>query len=148
METYPKRSGDINPPVFTSALDGGEWSAWSSSRKACGSHWIGGWVSPVPVEALWKKEKCFVHAGFRTPRLLTWILKRPWTYDLNYHKISTWLYYNILTEGLGQRRRNFWSPLQKHHRPTNIKGKNKRIIYIYIHTIQIKLLRNMWAEIA
>jgi hypothetical protein len=46
-------------PFFTSALDGGEWSASCSScfmprELAPGTHWIGGWVglraSPDAVE--------------------------------------------------------------------------------------------------
>jgi hypothetical protein len=47
---------------FTSALDGGEWSASRSSRftpreKAAGTHWIGGWVGPRAVlDALVKRK--------------------------------------------------------------------------------------------
>jgi hypothetical protein len=36
-------SGGVAPPFFTSALDGGEWSA---SRPGRYTHWIRGWVGP------------------------------------------------------------------------------------------------------
>jgi hypothetical protein len=61
---------------------------------------------PSSSRGVVEKEKYFVHAEFRIPRRLTWILKPPWNYYLNYHKISTWLCYNFVTEELGQRRRN------------------------------------------
>jgi hypothetical protein len=39
---------------LTSALDGGEWSASRPARfipreREPGTHWIGGWVGPIPV---------------------------------------------------------------------------------------------------
>jgi hypothetical protein len=39
---------------LTSALEGGEWSAsrpgrFSPSKRAPGTHWIGGWVGPRAV---------------------------------------------------------------------------------------------------
>jgi hypothetical protein len=41
----------IAPPFLTSALDAGEWSAWSPDRfipgeSASFTHWIGGCVGP------------------------------------------------------------------------------------------------------
>jgi hypothetical protein len=47
-------SGSIDPPIFTSALDGGEWSASRSGRftpreRAPDTHWLGDWVGPIVV---------------------------------------------------------------------------------------------------
>jgi hypothetical protein len=44
-------SGGV-PRIFTSALDGGEWSASRPGRfirreRAPGTHWIGGWVGRI-----------------------------------------------------------------------------------------------------
>jgi hypothetical protein len=39
-------SGEIDPLFWTSALDGGEWSAFRHGRFTPGIHWIGGWVGP------------------------------------------------------------------------------------------------------
>jgi hypothetical protein len=41
----------IAPPFFTSALDGGEWSAsrpghFNPRERAFVTHWTGGWVDP------------------------------------------------------------------------------------------------------
>jgi hypothetical protein len=49
--------GGIAPPLLTSALDGGEWSASRSAVLHPGTHWIGGWVCTEPVWMLWSKEK-------------------------------------------------------------------------------------------
>jgi hypothetical protein len=44
------------PSFFTSALDGGEWSASLSRRFTPGIHWIGGWVGPrVILDAVERK---------------------------------------------------------------------------------------------
>jgi hypothetical protein len=50
MEAYGG-SGGIGPRIFTSALDGGEWSVsrpcrFNSRERAPGAHWIEGWVGP------------------------------------------------------------------------------------------------------
>jgi hypothetical protein len=47
MKTW--RSEGIAPPLLTSALDGGEWSAsrlchFTPRETAPGTRWIGGWV--------------------------------------------------------------------------------------------------------
>jgi hypothetical protein len=48
-------SGGVTPRIFfTSALDGGEWSASHHGRfilreRAPGTHWIGGWDGPRAV---------------------------------------------------------------------------------------------------
>jgi hypothetical protein len=44
-------NGGIAAPFFTSALDGGEWSAshpsrFTSGEIAAGAHWLGGWEGP------------------------------------------------------------------------------------------------------
>jgi hypothetical protein len=39
-------SGGIAPPILTSALDGGEWSASRPGRITPGIHWRRGWVGP------------------------------------------------------------------------------------------------------
>jgi hypothetical protein len=44
-------SGGIAPPLLTSALDGGEWSASRPGRfipgeRPPGTHQVGGWVGP------------------------------------------------------------------------------------------------------
>jgi hypothetical protein len=46
---YVWRSGGIAPPILTSTLDGGEWSASHSDLFVPGerffsTHWIGGWA--------------------------------------------------------------------------------------------------------
>jgi hypothetical protein len=48
------RSGGIAPALFTSALDGGEWSAsrlgrFTPRKRAPSAHRIGGWVGPRAV---------------------------------------------------------------------------------------------------
>jgi hypothetical protein len=50
------------PPFFTSALDGGEWSASRPSRfppgeGAHGTHWIGGWMGPRACLDVMEKRK-------------------------------------------------------------------------------------------
>jgi hypothetical protein len=58
----PRRRGCTAPPFLTSALDGGDWLAWRSSRfipgeRARGTHWIGGWVDPrAGLEATEKRK--------------------------------------------------------------------------------------------
>jgi hypothetical protein len=44
-------NGGTAPRIFTSALDGGEWSASCPGRfilrkRSHGTNWIGGWVGP------------------------------------------------------------------------------------------------------
>jgi hypothetical protein len=36
----------IASPFFTSALDGGEWSASHPGRFTPSTNWVGGWVGP------------------------------------------------------------------------------------------------------
>jgi hypothetical protein len=64
MKTYSEVEVRIAPPVFTSALDGGEW--WSASRpyrfnqgdRTTGPHWIGGWADPkADLDAMKMREK-------------------------------------------------------------------------------------------
>jgi hypothetical protein len=48
-------SGGIAPPFLTSALVGGEWSAFRPGRFTPGeiaprTQWIGGWVGPQAVQ--------------------------------------------------------------------------------------------------
>lgn len=43
------RSGDIAPPLFTSAVDGGELQAlrprpYTSGERSSDTHWVEGWV--------------------------------------------------------------------------------------------------------
>jgi hypothetical protein len=45
------KSGGVAPPLLTSALDGGEWSAsrpgrFTRKKRVPGTHWIGGLVNP------------------------------------------------------------------------------------------------------
>jgi hypothetical protein len=47
-------SGSIAPPIFSSALDGGEWSAshlgrFTPRKRDPGTHFIGGWAGPRTV---------------------------------------------------------------------------------------------------
>jgi hypothetical protein len=64
-------SGGITPPpVFTSALDGGEWSfsipgRFTPAEIGPGTHWIEGWVDPRSgLDAAVNRKSC--HAGNRT----------------------------------------------------------------------------------
>jgi hypothetical protein len=61
MKAY-RGSGGIAPPIFTPALDGGEWSASRPGRftpreRARGTHWIGDWVGPRAVPDAGVKRK-------------------------------------------------------------------------------------------
>jgi hypothetical protein len=59
----------------TSALNGGEWSAWHPGRftpreRAPGTHWIGGWGGPrVVLDAMVKRKipTSFLESNPRTP---------------------------------------------------------------------------------
>jgi hypothetical protein len=61
IETY-WGNGGIAHAFFTSALDGGKWSASRSGRfttreRAPSTHWIGGWVgSKAGLEAVVKRK--------------------------------------------------------------------------------------------
>jgi hypothetical protein len=63
-------SGGIAPTFFTSALDGGEWSAsrpcrFTPGARAPGTHWIGGWVGPrAGLDTAGQRKSCT--AGYRT----------------------------------------------------------------------------------
>jgi hypothetical protein len=56
------KSEGIAPPLLTSALDGGEWSASRPSRfipgeRALSTNWMVGWVGPsVGLDAVEKKK--------------------------------------------------------------------------------------------
>ena len=45
---------------LNSALDRGEWSASQSAPFAAGAHWVGGWIGPSPVTALWRRAESLV----------------------------------------------------------------------------------------
>jgi hypothetical protein len=62
MKTYREWMYSIT--IFTSALDGGEWSVsltcrFNPGKRTPGTHWIGGWVGSRPdVDAVeWRKIK-------------------------------------------------------------------------------------------
>jgi hypothetical protein len=66
------RSVGIAPPILTSALDGGEWSASRPDRfnpgvRVPGTHWIGGRVVPRAGLDAGEQGKCLASAGNRTP---------------------------------------------------------------------------------
>jgi len=55
---------------MTSALEGSEWSAscpgrFTSVERACGSHWVGGWVGPRAGMVL--RNKKFVRDVYWKP---------------------------------------------------------------------------------
>jgi hypothetical protein len=73
MQAYWGSEGIVPliPHSFTSALDGGEWSASSPGRftarkRAPGTHWIGGWVGPRAVLDAVVKRKIPSPAESRT----------------------------------------------------------------------------------
>jgi hypothetical protein len=72
---------------FTSALDGGEWSASYPGRFTPGTHGIGGWLGPRAGLNSVDMRKTFCSAGERTPavqpvarRYIDWAMEDSTTY--------------------------------------------------------------------
>jgi hypothetical protein len=80
-------NGGVTPPFFTSALDGGEWSAAHPFRFIFGKRgpvpivWEAEWA-PELVWTLWNREKSLASTGTRTPAF------QPVT-----HQCTDWLEY-------------------------------------------------------
>jgi hypothetical protein len=62
-------SGDIAPLLFSSALDGGEWSTLRPCRFTPGTHQIVDWVAPALVWTLGRRENVLRPPAIE-PRLL------------------------------------------------------------------------------
>jgi hypothetical protein len=56
-------SGGITPPFFTTAIDGGEWSASRSGDKLPGTHLIEGLVGPSEDLDVKEKRKSLAASG-------------------------------------------------------------------------------------
>jgi hypothetical protein len=84
MKTYVVRG--LAPPFFTSAPDGGEWSASSPGRfipkeRDPSTHWTEAEWAPQPVWTLWRTEDSLTPAGNQIPAVQS---RSPALYQLSY----------------------------------------------------------------